>query len=82
MVGKNRTPFVGVRGNTTNDVTPFMARLEHPRKAEIETVSAIMLGADPRIHESIKWNPPRFAITEHFATVKLRPIEQLSHGAV
>lgn len=55
------------------DVATFLARLEHPRKAEIEAVRTLILSADPRIHESIKWNAPSFALAEHFATFKLRP---------
>jgi hypothetical protein len=61
--------------HTPDDVTAFLARLEHPLKAEIEAVRALILGADPRIHECIKWNAPSFATTEYFATFKLRPIE-------
>lgn len=52
-----------------------MAALEHPRKAEIEAVRAIILAADSRIAEGIKWNAPSFSLTEHFATFKLRPAE-------
>jgi hypothetical protein len=55
------------------DVAAFMAQLEHPRKAEIEVVRTLILSADPRIRESIKWNAPSFALTDHFATFKLRP---------
>lgn len=68
------TQVVG-RMNSTNEVNEFMARLEHPLKAEIEAVRALILGADKRITESIKWNAPSFYITEHFATFKLRPSE-------
>lgn len=57
----------------SNDVDGFMAQLDHPRKAEIEAIRAIIRGADQRIHESIKWNAPSFSIGEHFATLKLRP---------
>jgi hypothetical protein len=57
----------------SDDVAAFLARLEHPRKAEIELVRALILGADPRIRESIKWNAPSFALADHFATFKLRP---------
>ncbi len=64
-----------VRGDTTQAVNDFMARLEHPLKPEIEAVRGIILRADPRITESIKWNAPSFALTEHFATFKLRPVE-------
>lgn len=63
------------RTDKTGAVDDFMARLEHPLKAEIEAVRAIILGADRRIRESIKWNAPSFSITEHFATFKFRPLE-------
>lgn len=61
------------QATTRDDVVAFLARLEHPRKAEIEVVRTIILSADPRIHESIKWNAPSFALADHFATFKLRP---------
>jgi hypothetical protein len=64
-----------VRVGNTNGVDAFMARLEHPMKAEIEAVRTMILRADPRIQESIKWNAPSFAVTEHFATFKLRPFD-------
>jgi hypothetical protein len=44
----------------TESVDQFMARLDHPRKAEIEAVRAIVRGADPAITEHIKWNAPSF----------------------
>jgi hypothetical protein len=68
MAGKHTTA-------TIDDVDGFMTQLDHPRKAEIEAIRAIIRGADPRIHESIKWNAPSFSIAEHFATLKLRPSE-------
>ncbi len=57
----------------TTMVDDFMARLEHPLKAEIEILRAAVLRADDRIRESIKWNAPSFYVSEHFATFKLRP---------
>lgn len=63
--------------NSTNEVNAFMAGLEHPLKPEIEAVRALILGADKRINESIKWNAPSFYINEHFATLKLRPMETI-----
>jgi hypothetical protein len=74
MAAKKTTSTNMAAVNSTDEVNAFMARLEHPLKAEIETVRAIILGADARIHESIKWNAPSFAVTEYFATFKLRPI--------
>lgn len=75
MVGNPTKPTNVARMTDAHDVNAFMARLEHPLKAEIEAVRAIILGADPRIRESIKWNAPSFSVTEHFATFKLRPLE-------
>lgn len=50
----------------------FLAKLEHPRKTEIETVRRLILEADPTIGEDIKWNSASFRTTEFFATVHLR----------
>jgi hypothetical protein len=53
-------------------VETFLASLDHPLKPEILALRQVILGADPRIAESIKWNAPSFYITEHFATMQLR----------
>ena len=55
------------------DVAAYMEALEHPLKAEIETLRAIILGTDDRIQESVKWNAPSFYIDHHFATFRLHP---------
>lgn len=55
------------------DVSAYMEALEHPLKAEIEALRAIILGADGRIQESVKWNAPSFYIDRHFATFRLHP---------
>ena len=62
----------GARGAT---VEAFLERLEHPHLAAIRLLRAAILSADPRIQESVKWNAPSFALGEHFATFKLRPVE-------
>lgn len=54
------------------DVEAFLASLDHPHKAEILALRQIILGADPRIGEGIKWNAPSFRTREWFATVHLR----------
>lgn len=55
------------------DVDAFMAALDHPLKAEIEALRAIICPLDPRIVESVKWNAPSYAIDDHFATLRLYP---------
>jgi hypothetical protein len=53
-------------------VEAFLASLDHPSKAEILALREIILGADPRIAEGIKWNAPSFRTSEYFATFHLR----------
>jgi hypothetical protein len=60
-----------------DDVDIFLARLDHPRKDDIEAIRRAILAADPRIGEAIKWNAPSFHLGEHFATFKLRPAESV-----
>jgi hypothetical protein len=57
------------------DVETFLAALDHPFKPEILALRQIILGADPSITESIKWNAPSFHTSEHFATFQLRAKE-------
>lgn len=54
------------------EMDAFIRSLAHPREAEIFAIRAVLLAADPRIAESIKWNAPSFSTTEHFATFQLR----------
>jgi hypothetical protein len=62
-----RKTKAGVRRKTT-DVECYMRELEHPCKREMQALRKIILGADPRITEEIKWNAPSFALGEHFLT--------------
>lgn len=61
-----------VASDSSAAVDAFLATLEHPRKAEIVALRALILGVDPRIAEGIKWNVPSFRTTEYFATMHLR----------
>ncbi len=73
-----KTPKPGTQAaKATTASTPtameaFIRSLAHPREAEIFAIRAVLLAADPRIAESIKWNAPSFSTTEHFATFQLR----------
>jgi hypothetical protein len=59
-------------------VDQFMQQLEHPLKAEIEAVRAIVLGADPQITEHIKWNAPSFCYGgDDRVTLRLHPPSRL-----
>lgn len=45
---------------------------DHPRRAEIDALRAIILTADPVISEGVKWNAPSYLCREWFATFHLR----------
>jgi hypothetical protein len=44
----------------------------HPQRALVDALRALIAGTVPAAVESIKWNAPSFATTEHFATFQLR----------
>jgi hypothetical protein len=58
--------------NSTEAVTEFMNKLEHPLKAEMEAVRTLILSANKKITEGIKWNAPSFYLNEYFATFNPR----------
>ncbi|HEX2203979.1 MAG TPA: DUF1801 domain-containing protein [Longimicrobium sp.] len=55
-----------------DDAERFLAAVDHPHRNEILALREIILGADPRVSEGIKWNAPSFRIPEYFATFHLR----------
>ncbi|HEY8880403.1 MAG TPA: DUF1801 domain-containing protein [Roseateles sp.] len=58
--------------DTSAAVDQFMADLDHPFKAELETLRRAMLATDPSIAEGVKWNAPSWRTNEYFATTHLR----------
>lgn len=56
-------------------VDAYMRDLDHPFKAEIEAVRAIILGASPKIAERIKWNAPSFFYKEDLGAFHPRATE-------
>jgi len=70
-----KKPVKGTSG--ANEADEFMRKLNHPLKAELKAVRAIILGANSEIHEGIKWNAPSFRLKEYFATINIRKEEVL-----
>lgn len=58
--------------DTSAAVDQFMATLDHPFKAELQTLRQALLAVDPSVAEGIKWNAPSWRTTEYFATTHLR----------
>jgi uncharacterized protein YdhG (YjbR/CyaY superfamily) len=52
----------------SEQVAQYMAALEHPMKAEIEALRAIIKGANAKISERIKWNAPSYYYQEDIVT--------------
>ena len=58
--------------SNTKKVDEFMSKLEHPLKAEMEAVRAIIVNANPKIEEDVKWGGPSFFYKEDLATFNPR----------
>lgn len=61
------------------EVDDFMAKLDHPLKAGVELVRKVLLGADRRVREEVKWNAPSFRLegaADCFATANVHQNRQ------
>lgn len=56
------------------DVSVFLDDVQHPLRAEIDDLRALITGLRPDIGENIKWNGPNFHVNgEDRVSVKVRP---------
>ncbi|TCD12055.1 DUF1801 domain-containing protein [Pedobacter frigidisoli] len=55
-----------------DQVDEYMAILDHPYKAEIEKLRSIIINANSKLAERIKWNAPSFYYVKDFAAFNLR----------
>lgn len=63
---------------TPGEVDAFLTTLAHPQDAALRRLRAVILAADPRIGEGIKWNAPSFHMEgRHFATMQLRRADRM-----
>jgi hypothetical protein len=58
--------------NINPQVDDFMAKLNHPLKAEMQRVREIILAADKKMTEVIKWGGPTFVYKGNLATLTPR----------
>jgi hypothetical protein len=59
----------------TEKVNQFLHKLEHPFKNEIRSVREIILGADFKILERVKWNAPSFYYKKDLVTFNSRNLK-------
>ncbi|WP_228237400.1 DUF1801 domain-containing protein [Allomuricauda sp. M10] len=64
--------------NKNQDVTTFLDQLNHPLRAEIEQLRELLLKAEPKLSENVKWNGPNYCIGDaDRITMKIQPPKQI-----
>ncbi|MEX0629375.1 MAG: DUF1801 domain-containing protein [Chloroflexota bacterium] len=66
------------------DVDAWFEAYANPHKAVVERVREVILDADPRIIESVKWSTPTFSYRGNLVSVQPRAAKFVSlfeHGA-
>src|SRR5688500_3252682 len=57
--------------NKTKEVDEFMAKLDHPFKAEVQAVRDIIKNVNKEITEQVKWAAPSFSYKGYMVTFNL-----------
>ena len=64
--------------NLNNEVSTFLDDLHHPLREEIEALRILILKANSKITENIKWNGPNYCFeSEDQITMRLHPPKQI-----
>jgi uncharacterized protein YdhG (YjbR/CyaY superfamily) len=63
--------------NKTEEVNEYMERLDHPLKAEVESLRKTIKGVNKNITEEVKWNAPSFSYKDYICTFNLRSTEHV-----
>lgn len=59
-------------------VTMFLDEQDHPLRKEIDTLRSIIVSADSKLEENIKWNGPNYSVGESDRiTMKIHPPKQI-----
>lgn len=59
----------------TDAVNEYMSKLDHPLKGEIEAVRSIIMNANGKVAERVKWNAPSFYYKDDIAAFHPRATE-------
>lgn len=67
-----------MKSKINSEVTEFLDKLKHPLRKEIEETRSIILSADKRLDENIKWNGPNYSVgADDRVTMKIQPPKQV-----
>ena len=70
---RRRGPATGrLMGERNPDVDAWLERYDNPMKEAVQRTREILLGADPRIAEVIKWSTPTFVYRGNLASFQPR----------
>ncbi len=56
-----------------SEVDSLIASYEEPAAGVARALRPLLLNADARIGEEVKWKSPSYHVGEHFATINVRP---------
>jgi hypothetical protein len=65
-------------GARNPEVDGWFERYDNPMKAAVQRTREILLGADPRLGETIKWSAPTFTYQGNLATFQPRATQVVS----
>lgn len=68
----------GTAMNKDSEVDKFLAKKNHPLNSEIQKVRDIILNADPRVEETIKWSSPTFMYKGNIASFFMNAKKQVT----
>jgi hypothetical protein len=60
------------RMQKADQVDHYMEKLVHPFKEEVERLRGIIMSANPKLEERVKWNSPSFYYIKDLAAFNLR----------
>lgn len=65
-------------GKLSNEVSKFLDDLNHPFRNEIENLRHIIISANEKLSENIKWNSPNYHYEENdIITMRINPPRQI-----
>ncbi|KAA6462018.1 DUF1801 domain-containing protein [Acidobacteria bacterium AB60] len=71
---------VSTKESRPDEVDAYLRAMDHPLKRVVEALRAVILSADSRIGEEVKWNAPAFFYTG--AMVEFDPKKHMRHLVV
>ena len=67
-----------MKAKLNKEVSGFLDNLKHPLRKEIDETRTIILSAESRLAENIKWNGPNYSVgSDDRVTMRVQPTKQV-----